>query len=302
MKFLLTSGGLTNKSIANALIALAGKPARKTTIALIPTAANVEKGDKGWLINDLVNLKKQGFKCIDIVDISALPKSMWLPRLKTANVLFFSGGNTFHLMHWLKKSGLAKLLPKLLKTRVYAGISAGSIVAGKDLSLSSINILYYEKNLKMKRDEKALGFFDFHFRPHLNSPHFPRIRPAVLAKMAKIVPDPTYALDDQCALKIVGKKIEIVGGGKYLVFNRPPQFPARKRVGWSQYPNLPDLDTMGMWNDNTGGVITASTCATTTSSCRPNTAGMYSMTACSPMYSGNCSRSPSTTPPYISNK
>src|SRR5680860_576655 len=128
MKLLLTSNGLSNQSIVNALFELTGKPASETTIVFIPTAMNVARGGKNWFINDLYNIKKQGFKFIDIVDISALPKEIWLPKIESGDVLFFSGGNTYHLMYWLKESGLAELLPELLKTRVYAGISAGSII------------------------------------------------------------------------------------------------------------------------------------------------------------------------------
>jgi len=215
VKFLLTSSGLTNKSIAKALLELVNKKAKDITIAFIPTAANPIQDDKTWLINDLYNIKKQNFKSIDIVDISALPKENWLPRLEDADVLFFSGGNVFHLMYWLKKSGLAKILPKLLKTKVYVGISAGSMVTTKDLSFSSAKRLYYE-DLKGKPDEKGLGFFNFYFRPHLNSPHFPKVRKKFLLEMKKGLKEPIYALDDQSALKIKNGKINIITEGKYL--------------------------------------------------------------------------------------
>ena len=221
MKLLLTSGGITNKAIAKAFLDLVGKKAKDTRVAFIPTAANVEQSDKDWLINDLYNLKKLKLKCIDIVDISALPKKIWLPRLKAADVLFFSGGNSFWLAHWLKKSGLAKLLPRLLKTRVYAGISAGSIVTAPSLFLSSRDRkIYYEKIIGHTASEKGLGFVDFHIRPHFNSPHFPRARAKFLKKLAKEFPEIIYALDDRTAIKVDGKKVKVVGSGKYLVFNQ----------------------------------------------------------------------------------
>ena len=72
MKLLLTSGGITNASIARALFDLVGKKPEDTTLVFIPTASNVEMGDKGWLIDDLINLKKLNFKSIDIADISAV--------------------------------------------------------------------------------------------------------------------------------------------------------------------------------------------------------------------------------------
>src|SRR5687768_16453417 len=122
MKLLLTSGGITNPSIAKAFRDLLAKPFDESKIAFIPTASNAEVGDKSWLINDLKNIQALGFKEIDIVDISALPREVWLPRLEVADVLLFSGGNTFYLMNWIKKSGLKELLPKMLETKVYVGI------------------------------------------------------------------------------------------------------------------------------------------------------------------------------------
>lgn len=220
MKFLLTSGGLTNQKIADALLELAGKPAAEVSVAFIPTAANVEEGDKWWLIDDLNNLRKQNFKCLDIVDIAALPRELWQPRLKAADVLFFSGGDSLYLMHWLKKSGLAELLPELLKSRVYAGISAGGMATGK-IDQRRMSDLYPDEDPTRYPDvDKGLEFFDFHFRPHLNSPYFPRVRREILEELAKELEGPIYAVDDQSALKIVDGNIEIVGGGEHLVFNK----------------------------------------------------------------------------------
>ena len=68
--------------------------------------------------------------------------------------------------------------------------------------------------------DRGLGFFDFHFRPHLNSPHFPKVRREILEELAKELKEPIYALDDQCALKIVDGKIEVVGEGECLILNK----------------------------------------------------------------------------------
>ena len=46
MKLLLTSGGLTNKSIVKALFDLVGKKPEDTSLVFIPTASNVEMEDK----------------------------------------------------------------------------------------------------------------------------------------------------------------------------------------------------------------------------------------------------------------
>lgn len=219
MKFLLTSNGLSNQSIVAALFELVGKTASETKIAFIPTAMNVGDGDKGWFIDDIANIRKQKVGFIDIVDISALPKEIWLPRLEVADVLFFSGGNAVHLMRWLKESGLAELLPEFLKTKVWAGISAGSMVTNPTLALSSKDKkLYYEETFGYKSEE-ALGFVDFYIRPHFNSPDFPHARKEYLEAVVKEIPAAVYALDDNSALKVLDGKIEVISEGEFLILN-----------------------------------------------------------------------------------
>jgi len=216
MKLLLTSNGLANQSIANALFELIEKPAQETTIVFIPTAMNVARGSKDWFINDLNNIKKQGFKFIDIVDISALPKEVWLPRIESGDVLFFSGGNTYHLMYWLEKSGLAELLPELLKTRVYAGISAGSMVTNPGIAhTSSDKQKYYEDRFGYK-NETALNFVDFYIYPHFNSPKHLHSREETLRKTAEETKKTVYGLDDESALKVVDGIATVVSEGDWL--------------------------------------------------------------------------------------
>ena len=216
MKLLLTSAGITNKSIEKALLDLTKESFDNLKLAFIPTAANVEKGDKSWLIQDLINCKNLGFNFIDIVDISSVPRDVWEPRLQKADVLVFGGGNTFHLMYWVKKSGLKEILTELLSDKIYLGISAGSIIASHKISVSNSERLYSEEIEEHKKDTEALGLIDFHVRPHFNSPHFPNLKKEILQETAKELKEPIYAIDDQTAIKIVNGKKEIVGEGEYL--------------------------------------------------------------------------------------
>jgi dipeptidase E len=218
MKLLLTSAGFTNKTIADALPKLAGKPFKDLRLVFIPTAANVETGGKEWLVTDLWNCKKLGFAKIEIVDIAAVPKDIWWPQIEEAGVIMFGGGNSRYLVEQLKNSGLDKLLPDLLKTRVYVGISAGSMVTGKGLSLTSDAVLYYE-NIGEFKEYAALGFTDISIRPHFNSPDFPMVTEKVLSEMAKKMTEQVYALDDNSAIVVDGDKITVVSEGKWKRFN-----------------------------------------------------------------------------------
>lgn len=211
---------MTNKSIEKALAELVGERFEKLHLTFIPTAANVEKGDKGWVVDDMQHFKKLGFATFDIIDISAVGKDIWLPSLEKADVLVFGGGNVNHLLHWIRKSGLEEILPTLLKTKVYVGISAGSMVTAVDVSLAESGLLYYEETHNFKH-VKGLGFVDFEIRPHLNSKWFPKVRLDFLEELAQKTPNIFYAIDDDTALKIVDSDVTVISEGKWKKFNRP---------------------------------------------------------------------------------
>lgn len=218
MKLLLTSAGLTNKSITHALFELVGKKPEDTSIVFIPTASNVEKGDKEWLIDDLVNLKNQHFKSIEIADISAVGEKVWRPKLEEADILFFEGGNTYHLMEWIRRSGLIRLLPDLLQTRVYVGVSAGSMITNKDLLLKTSQIIY-DEDFDKTENVKGLHYVNFYFLPHLNSEFFPKLRKKNIEAAIQGISEKVYAMDDASALTVVDGKVEIVSEGEHLEFN-----------------------------------------------------------------------------------
>lgn len=227
MKLLLTSGGLTNPTICKALEDLVGKPANDSKIAFIPTAHNSERADKEWLINDLYRIKQRGY-FVDIIELTALTPDQILNALEDKDVIFVGGGNTFYLSYWLQKSGLFDKLPELLKTKVYAGISAGSMVMGESLVLSS----QAQKNIQAFEDEdyeiavstgegsgKTLGLAPLIFRPHLNSRWAPNAKNEIIAKKAAKLTSKVYALDDNSALKIINGEIEVISEGEWKEYN-----------------------------------------------------------------------------------
>jgi len=218
MKLLLTSSGLTNQSLANAMFDLVGKKPEDIAVVVIPTAATIVTGDKSWFINDLLNLKKQNFKSIEIMDISAVDPSIWKPCFQAADVLFFEGGDTFHLMEWLNQSGLSEELPELLKTKVWVGVSAGSMVTNKTLLLNIAQSVYGE-DLERTEEMPGLNFVNFYFLPHLNSPDFPNLREDFIRHACKGMTEKIFALDDQSALKVINEKVEVISEGAWFAIN-----------------------------------------------------------------------------------
>lgn len=217
MKLLLTSAGITNGAIAQAVLDLVDVPQEKIKVAFIPTAANIEVGDKGWLIDNLRHFQEQEYGSVDIVDVAVLTKEQWFPRLTDANLICFGGGNTQYLAKILRTSGLAEVLPELLKTRVYMGISAGSMVAGRFPSKEMLNVVYPDERIEGSI-EPALGLTELAFIPHLNSTYFPKVRKDILDTVTPF-DNPLYALDDETALKIIDGTPEVVGSGATYTAN-----------------------------------------------------------------------------------
>lgn len=218
MKFLLTSAGLANDSIKKSFFDLVEKPTKEIKIAFIPTASNIENGDKSWLVQGLADLQEMGFAQLDIVDIAAVPKVIWKPRLEEANVFFFGGGNPFYLKYWLEKSGLKDYLPELLKSRVWVGISAGSMVSGINI-LTDTDRVEAEEILNKVLGKDGLSFVSFTLKPHYLSPLFEGRDNISIAKEAEQFEETVYAIDDRTAIMVNGDKIEVISEGKWKKFN-----------------------------------------------------------------------------------
>lgn len=210
MKLLLTSSGLADDGSRRALAELAGRPLTELRAAVVPTASNVIAGDKRWLVGDYVNLYEAGLASVDVVDVSALEPEQWRPRLEEADVLVVTGGDTTHLLRWLRRSGLADVLADLLATRVYVGLSAGSMVTGPHLRLS--------RSARPEPDDtRGLGLVDLLVLPHLGAPHVAGVQEADAYAVTEGLEHPTYALADGCSVVVDGDDVRVVGEGRHLL-------------------------------------------------------------------------------------
>lgn len=212
MKLLLTSCGLINASIEKALKELVWNKEIKT--GFIPTAANVEEGDKAWLINNFVEFQR--LWDVDIIDIASLPKEVWLKRLQEVNVIVVWGWDTSYLMEQIKRSWFDKELPKFLEDKVYVGISAGSIATNPTIWLSS-EFLFGDE---IGEPLDWLNLVNFNIRPHFNSTYFPKVVDENISEIAQNHPNKKiYALDDDSAIRVVWDNIEIVSEWERKEYN-----------------------------------------------------------------------------------
>ncbi|MDN3584241.1 Type 1 glutamine amidotransferase-like domain-containing protein [Mucilaginibacter flavus] len=219
MKLLLTSAGISNPSIHNALVELLGKPIAQANALFIPTAiygitGGAEIAQKvicGTLGDPFCQL---GWKSLGILELTALPsikQELWLNMLQQTDALLVGGGDCQYLTYWMQQSGVADLLPSLLNKIVYVGLSAGSMI------MTQFGTTYGNHTLPPETP-KSLNLVDFAIHPHLDYEGFPNNTMANIQKLAATLPMPSYAIDDQTAIKVVDNIIEVISEGNWRLF------------------------------------------------------------------------------------
>jgi dipeptidase E len=122
MKLLLTSAGIKNTSIYDALIDLLGKPTAEASALCIPTANYAQLGGAGhaWRFisgrEPRTPMCELGWKSLGVLELTALPsidEELWVPMVQETGVLLVNGGDPLYLCYWMRQSGLADLLPSL---------------------------------------------------------------------------------------------------------------------------------------------------------------------------------------------
>lgn len=211
MKLLLTSAGITNQSIANELVRLVGKDPSEIKIGFIPTAANVEEGNKDWFINQFNNLIKYGFTWIDIIDISASGTD-WQNRLVDVDVILVCGGNTFHLLDQVRKTGFDNWLKENLDKKIYVGISAGSIITAPTIAIAGID--NGDVNIPGIEDLTGLTMINFEVSPHTPE----NVSHEANKKYRETIQNELYAFDDNTAVSVEETTLKVVSEGKWIKY------------------------------------------------------------------------------------
>jgi dipeptidase E len=220
MKMLLTSAGIKNTSIHNALLKLLGKPIAECKALCIPTAIYALSNGPLMAWNFISGKEPEcpmcelGWKSLGVLELTALPsipKERWLPLVQETDVFLVNGGDALYLNYWMRQSGLAELLPSL--NAVYVGLSAGSMVMTPNIGE------YFVGWTPPNGGDKTLGFVDFAIFPHLDHEMLPHNTMAHAEKWAATMQVPSYAMDDETAIQVVDGAVEIISEGKWKQFS-----------------------------------------------------------------------------------
>jgi dipeptidase E len=125
MRLLLTSAGIKNTKIDDALVDLLGKPIAESSALVVPTALHAIRGgsEHAWRLiagrEPQCPFTELGWKSLGVLELTALPsidEERWVPVVRETDALLVGGGDPMYLCHWMQQSGLADLLPSLRET------------------------------------------------------------------------------------------------------------------------------------------------------------------------------------------
>ncbi len=220
MRLLLTSAGIRNTSIRDALVGLLGKPIAESSALCIPTAAYGHPLTPGvaWGFisgqDPRIPMCDLGWKSVGVLELTALPsidEEQWVPLVRDTDVLLVGGGDPLYLCHWMQQSGLADLLPSLRET-VYVGLSAGSVVmtprVGEDF-------VFWRPPSGL---DTTLGIVDFSIFPHVDHEDLPDNSMANAERWSAEIRGPAYAIDDETAIKVTDSAVDVVSEGHWRLF------------------------------------------------------------------------------------
>ena len=219
MKMLLTSAGIRNGTIHNALLDLLGKPIAEASALCIPTAsyANPHGPDSAWRFisgqEPDCPMCELGWKSVGVLELTALPslgEDRWVRQVKETDVLLVNGGDPLYLGYWMRQSGLADLLPSL--PAVYVGLSAGSMIMAPNIGQDFVGWR------PPSGGDETLGLVNFAIFPHLDHVDLPENTMADAEKWAAGMRVPGYAINDETAIIVTDGVVEVISEGHWKLF------------------------------------------------------------------------------------
>jgi dipeptidase E len=222
LKLLLTSAGVKNASILDALVGLLGKPIADSSALCIPTALyghpSVGPGVVAWEFisgRSELPMTDLGWKSVGVLELTALPtidKDKWVSLVRETDALLVAGGDVLYLHHWMRESGLTDLLPSLTET-VWVGLSAGSMVMTPQVGDDFIQWR------PPGGGDETLGIVDFSICPHVNGDGVPGNTMAEAESWAAGIQGPAYAIDDETAIRVVDGTVDVISEGHWTLLS-----------------------------------------------------------------------------------
>jgi dipeptidase E len=175
-RLLLASSGI------GALRELVGDPAG-LRFAFVPTAAGPEPESRPWVQADRGQLRSLGCE-VSTLELATAGPAEVSAALSSVDGVFLTGGNAYLLLRHALRSGFAELVVPLVESGelLYAGTSAGAILAGPDLEPAASQD--DRAAVPELGSSRALGLVGFSILPHDQDPDCAEHHDAVVSAVA----------------------------------------------------------------------------------------------------------------------
>ena len=174
-------------------------------VVFVPTAS-LNEGYTGYVDSAKKLFNKMGAVVTEI-DISKEDFSTIKSAFEDANIIYFTGGNSFFLIDQLRQTGVDKLLKEELeKGKLMIGESAGAIICAPNISY--IERMDEKPEGYSQSDDGGLNLIDFYVLPHYLTAPFKKITATILREFPdlKICP-----INNHQAITVDGRSSNIIG-------------------------------------------------------------------------------------------
>lgn len=204
MHLILSSDGKT--AIQN-IKEITDKNPLNLKVAWIITASKTDE-NSSFLNYDLDAFLKEGITPT-IYDIKGRDIERIKEDLKDMDIIFMEGGNTFYLLQAIRETGFDTFLKEWIKTKPYAGVSAGSYVACPTIEMATWK--HPDRDTHGLSDLTGLGFVDFLVTVHFKNEHLDSIREGMKNSEYEL-----RILKDGQALLIENENVTLLGNQNSL--------------------------------------------------------------------------------------
>ena len=205
MKLFLTSAGLKNEKVKAEFIKLFTKPFEQIKVIMFFLVKNKE--EMFYINESMQELVDLGIKKENL-QLCSLAEDKKCEDLNNFDLVYICGGNTFHYLDRLRKLECIDIIKDFVKQGgVYFGVSAGSVLAGPNINISSP---WDENDIGMS-DFTGFNFIDFAICPHYESKD-----DQIIKQRQKDLNILVRLLKDDQAFIVLDHEIKLVGEGEEI--------------------------------------------------------------------------------------
>ncbi len=173
-------------------------------IAFIPTAS-IHEGYTGYVGSARKLFKKLGATVTEI-DISKEVYSTIKSVFEDADIIYFTGGNSFFLIDQLRKTGTDELLKKeLTNGKLMIGESAGAIICAP--TIKYIEQMDEKPEDYSQEDDMGLNLIDFYVLPHYLTAPFKKVTEKIMTEFSNLNICP---INNHQAIVVDGKDSKVI--------------------------------------------------------------------------------------------